>query len=255
MQSTDPNLVGHTVAETIVDGDGKTIMNDGKIVSKGLLTRMSKIPERTLSVRAFVSSDPSDIVYLSADEEENLHVAQATSPLSEVGEFTDDRIETRIGEGVAMESPHRAQYMDVSPMQLVSVSTALIPFLEHDDANRALMGSNMQRQAVPLLRPEPPLVGTGMERRVARDSGQVLTSKTEGVVTEASGTLIVITDDGGKETIHKLKKFIRSNQGTCINQRSIVTKGDRVQVGDILADSSSTPTASSLSGRTCWWRS
>ena len=240
MQSTDPNLVGHTVAETIVDGDGKTIMNDGKIVSKGLLTRMSKIPERTLSVRAFVSSDPSDIVYLSADEEENLHVAQATSPLSEVGEFTDDRIETRIGEGVAMESPHRAQYMDVSPMQLVSVSTALIPFLEHDDANRALMGSNMQRQAVPLVRPEPPLVGTGMERRVARDSGQVLTSKTEGVVTEASGTLIVITDDEGKETIHKLQKFIRSNQGTCINQRSIVTKGDRVQVGDILADSSST---------------
>ena len=138
------------------------------------------------------------------------------------------------------EPPENIAYMDVSPMQLVSVSTALIPFLEHDDANRALMGSNMQRQAVPLLKPEPPLVGTGMEERVARDSGQVVISQVDGVVLEATGEQIVIVDDNGEVHTHGLLKFIRSNQGTCINQRAIVSKGDVVKVGDILADSSST---------------
>ena len=117
-----------------------------------------------------------EITYLPADEEESVHIAQANSPIDHLGQFLDSAIEARKGEQISVEARDSVQYMDVSPIQLVSVSTALIPFLEHDDANRALMGSNMQRQAVPLLRPEVPLVGTGMEERVARDSGQVVLS-------------------------------------------------------------------------------
>ena len=130
--------------------------------------------------------------------------------------------------------------MDVSPMQIMSVSAALIPFLEHDDANRALMGSNMQRQAVPLLRPEAPTVGTGIEDRVARDSGQMVTSRVNGVVTSVNGREIVVTDVDGEEHVHQLIKFSRTNQGTCFDQRPIATRGDVVKVGDVLADSSST---------------
>ncbi|MCZ6892239.1 MAG: DNA-directed RNA polymerase subunit beta, partial [Chloroflexi bacterium] len=129
---------------------------------------------------------------------------------------------------------------DVSPMQIVSVSTALIPFLEHDDANRALMGSNMQRQAVPLLRPEAPIVGTGMERRVAHDSGQVILSLSDGTVTSVAADMIIVTDDDGEEHSHEPLKFVRSNQGTCISQRPIVDVGDVVKAGQPLADSSST---------------
>ncbi len=242
--STDPDLVGRMVDETIVGTDGRTILNAGGVVSKGLRTRISKIPEQRISVRPYVAGD---IVYLTADEEEQVVIAQANSTLNEKGEFVDDggstddvRVESRIGDEVAMEPAGGVQFMDVSPMQLVSVSTALIPFLEHDDASRALLGSNMQRQAVPLLKPEAPLVGTGMEKRVAVDSGQVLLSRSAGVVTEVTGSRIVVTDDDGEQHEYKLKKFVRSNQGTCINQHPIVDRYDRVEVGDILADSSST---------------
>jgi DNA-directed RNA polymerase subunit beta (EC 2.7.7.6) len=134
----------------------------------------------------------------------------------------------------------RVDYMDVSPKQVVSVSTALIPFLEHDDANRALMGSNMQRQAVPLLRPDAPIVGTGMEYVAARDSGQVVVAKADGVVLSATADEIVILEDDGNERSYRLRKFMRSNQDTCINQRPIVSRGQRVRKGDIIADSSST---------------
>ena len=245
--STDPDLVGRTVDETIVDANGRTILNAGGLVSKGLRTRISKIPEQRIAVHPYVGDD---IVYLTADEEESVVIAQANSKLNDKGEFVDDdggtddvRVESRIGrvdEEVGMEPAKGVQYMDVSPMQLVSVSTALIPFLEHDDASRALLGSNMQRQAVPLLRPEAPLVGTGMEKRVAVDSGQVLLSRAAGVVTEVTGSRIVVTDDDGEQHEYKLKKFVRSNQGTCINQHPIVDRYDRVAIGDILADSSST---------------
>ena len=240
ISSHSPDLEGRTLAEIVVGEDGNTIVNAGKVVNKGLRTRIAKLPERTLSVRPYVSSDPEDTVYLSAHDEETIRIAQAISPLDDKGQFVDERVETRIGEDIGMESPDEVDYMDVSPMQLVSVSTSLIPFLEHDDGPRALMGSNMQRQAVPLLRPEPPLVGTGMERRVAQDSGQVMLARTEGVVTEVSGGRIVVRDDDGDDEVYKLQKFVRSNQGTCINQRPIVSKGDRVKVKDILADSSST---------------
>ena len=242
--STDSDLVGRTVDETIVGTDGRSILNAGGLVSKGLRTRISKIPEQRIAVRPYVAAD---IVYLTADEEEEFVIAQANSKLNDKGEFvgdndnTDDvRVESRIAVEVAMEPAEGVQFMDVSPMQLVSVSTALIPFLEHDDASRALLGSNMQRQAVPLLQPEAPLVGTGMEKRVAVDSGQVLLSRSAGVVTEVTGSRIVVTDDDGEQDEYKLKKFVRSNQGTCINQHPIVDRYDRVKAGDILADSSST---------------
>ena len=139
-----------------------------------------------------------------------------------------------------MEPPEDVGFMDVSPVQLVSVSTSLIPFLEHDDANRALMGSNMQRQAVPLVKPQPPLVSTGMEGRVAKDSGQLLVSPIDGLVVESTADRITIVDSEGTENSFKLRKFLRSNQGTCINQRPIVDRGDYVRAGDILCDSSST---------------
>ena len=141
---------------------------------------------------------------------------------------------------VGTDSTSELTYMDVSPLQLVSVSTSLIPFLEHDDANRALMGSNMQRQAVPLLKPECPVVGTGMERYVARDSGQVILSQTDGIIKSVTGTEIIVEDNDGNLHSHGLLKFHRSNQGTCINQRPIVDVNMRVKKDDVLADGSST---------------
>ena len=240
MNSSNPEIEGHVVAERIADQNDKTILRPGSKITRRTLRKINSLPNRKIEVIPFVSKDPDDIVYLSADEEEHAHIAQANAPLDEAGQFTQDYVETRVGESVSMESSEAVEYMDVSPMQLVSVSTSLIPFLENDDANRALMGSNMQRQAVPLLRPEPPLVGTGMEGRVARDSGQVVLSRTDGVVTKVTGDLIEVTDADGRNHEYPLRKFLRSNQGTCVNQRPIVAKGDAVSAGQIMADSSST---------------
>ena len=238
--SNDPTMESRTILEDVVGENGKTILKAGGTVTSRTVKSIARLPERMVAVKPYVSSDPNDIVYVAADAEEGVHIAQASSLLSEVGEFVTERVETRIGELQSMEPPSNVKYMDVSPMQLVSVSTALIPFLEHDDANRALMGSNMQRQAVPLLRPEAPLVGTGMEERVARDSGQVVLSRTAGVVTESTGEQIIVIDVEGEEHVYPLMKFLRSNQGTCINQRSIVSRGDVVSAGQVLGDSSST---------------
>ena len=162
------------------------------------------------------------------------------TPIDSKGQIIADQVEVRKGDKVAKEIPEQISLMDVSPMQIVSVSTALIPFLEHDDANRALMGSNMQRQAVPLLRPEAPLVGTGMEKRVAIDSGQVIIAKESGIVSKANNSEIEITDKSNNKEHYKLNKFVRSNQGTCINQKPIVKKGEKVTKGQSVADSSST---------------
>ncbi|MCL0029216.1 DNA-directed RNA polymerase subunit beta [Dehalococcoidia bacterium] len=242
MLSTDPRLDGRTVTQNVVGNGGKNVLRSGGVIRKssGTLSRIFALPEQTLSVKPYVSAEPNDIVYLSADAEENVHIAQANSTVDELGQFLNDRVETRMGESVSMELPENVEYADVAPIQLVSVSTSLIPFLEHNDANRALMGSNMQRQAVPLLRPEPPLVGTGMEERVARDSGHVLISQTDGIVTKSTGELILVVDPQGEEHEYPLLKFVRSNQGTCVNQRPIVTRGDIVKAGQIIADSAST---------------
>ena len=238
--NTDPNLLGRVLSASVSDSDGKLIAKEGTQITKRNIKRLSELRKRKIPVKAYVSPDPSDVIYLSADDEEEALIAQANSELNSMGELVAPRAEVRAGKDVGMESPDTVQYMDVSPMQVVSVSTSLIPFLEHDDANRALMGSNMQRQAVPLLRPQAPLVGTGMEGRVARDSGQVVLSRTEGTVIECSGDRIVVVDREGEEEVYKLKKFVRSNQGTSIDQRPIVAKGDAVSVGGVLADSAST---------------
>ena len=238
--SSDPDIVGRAVTEKLADESGKTVVKEGQVITRRNVKRVAALPEQKVAVKPYVASDPGDILYLSADDEETAHIAQANSALDSRGQFSAPRVETRIGEAVGMESPDVVDYMDVSPMQVVSVSTSLIPFLEHDDANRALMGSNMQRQAVPLLRPQAPLVGTGMEARVARDSGQVVLAATDGVVTESSGRRIVVIDSAGDEHAYGLKKFVRSNQGTSIDQRPIVNKGDKVKAGDVLADSAST---------------
>ena len=234
------DLVGRSLRESITDGSGMVLFKAGQRLTNPAVEKIKALSSRMLPVKAFVASGEENIKYLSADEEERYIIAQADSSLDKMDQFTDDRVEVRQGERFAVESPDDVGYMDVSPMQIVSVSTALIPFLEHDDANRALMGSNMQRQAVPLVNPEAPIVGTGMERRVATDSGQVLLSDCEGVVTSVTGDRIVVTDTQGVEHTYNLQKFIRSNQGTCISQRSIANKGDMVTIGTPLADSSST---------------
>ena len=187
------------------------------------------------------SYDPKDpVVWHSADKEEQCKIAQANANLDGMNHFTDDRVEIRIGDQYTQGSPAEVDLMDVSPMQIMSVSAALIPFLEHDDANRALMGSNMQRQAVPLLRAQAPTVGTGIEDRVARDSGQMVTAQSAGVVTSVNGREIVVTAADGQEHRHSLIKFSRTNQGTCFDQSPIVSRGDIVKKNAVLADSSST---------------
>ncbi len=242
--NTDPNLNGKTITEDVKTDDGATILRAGGIPTRrnGRLTQIAALPERKVKVRPYVSDSPDDIVYLAADAEETVHIAQSTARLDDAGQFADERVETRRGEEVSlMEIPENTEYMDVAPIQLVSISAALIPFLEHDDANRALMGSNMQRQAVPLLRPKPPLVGTGIEERVAKDSGQVITSDVNGVVTKVTGEYIEVFDEESLQTkTFRLANFVRSNQGTCINHRPFVNKGDIVRKDDVLADSSST---------------
>jgi DNA-directed RNA polymerase subunit beta len=196
-----------------------------------------------------------EVIYLSAMEEGRYYVAQANQPVDSNGKFTEDLIVCRHAGDVLMISPDRVDYMDVSPKQLVSVAAALIPFLENDDANRALMGSNMQRQAVPLVRAEAPFVGTGMEGVVARDSGAAIAARRTGVIDQVDATRIVVraTEDldptkSGVD-IYRLQKFQRSNQNTCINQRPLVKVGDAVKKGDIIADGPSTDLGELALGR------
>ena len=178
-----------------------------------------------------------EIHYLTADEEDRHVVAQANSPIDDKGRFTEARILVRRKGGeVENVTPTEVDYMDVSPRQMVSVATAMIPFLEHDDANRALMGANMQRQAVPLVRSEAPLVGTGMELRAAIDAGDVVVADKAGVIEEVSADYITVMADDGTRHTYRMRKFARSNHGTCANQRPIVDAGDRVESGQVIAD-------------------
>ena len=191
----------------------------------------------------------TDIVYLTADEEDDTVIAQANEPLTEDGHFMAERVTVRSRHEILEETPNRVDYMDVSPKQVVSIATALIPFLEHDDANRALMGANMQRQAVPLLVTDSPVVGTGMEGKAARDSGVVAIADKDGVVDRVAADQIVIKNDDHTVSTHKLLKFTRSNQGTCINQKPIAYKGQRVRAGDVIADGPSTDKGELALGR------
>ncbi|HEY9180593.1 MAG TPA: DNA-directed RNA polymerase subunit beta, partial [Candidatus Baltobacteraceae bacterium] len=177
-----------------------------------------------------------EIVYLTADREDEYIVAQANTPVDESGRITSDSVVCRYAEEYIEEPAARVQLMDVSPKQIVSIATALIPFLEHDDANRALMGANMQRQAVPLLQPQAPIVGTGMEYRAAKDSGSLVVSDVAGDVVHVDSKSLVLKLDDGAERTFDMLKFTRSNAGTCINQRPIVELGQRVVAGQVLAD-------------------
>ncbi|MEZ4358426.1 MAG: DNA-directed RNA polymerase subunit beta [Eubacteriales bacterium] len=190
-----------------------------------------------------------DIVYLTADDEDSYIVAQANEPIGEDGRFVKDRVMCRYLDEILEVPREDVDLMDVSPKQLVSVATSMIPFLENDDANRALMGSNMQRQAVPLLCPESPIVGTGMEYKAARDSGVAVLAEEDGIVKSVSTTMIVIKDKEGRLHEYKLLKFMRSNQGTCITQQPLVFAGDKVKTGDIIADGPSTDTGELALGR------
>ena len=181
-----------------------------------------------------------EVVYMTADVEDNYVVAQANEPLDEEGRFARPRVNARCRDSILEIEREKVDFMDVSPKMVVSVATAMIPFLENDDANRALMGANMQRQAVPLMVTDNPIVGTGMEYKAAVDSGIVVCTKEDGVVTEVDADKIVVTNDLGQDRIYRLIKFKRSNQGNCVNQRPIVSKGERVKAGDVIADGPAT---------------
>jgi len=181
-----------------------------------------------------------EVTYVSADEEDKYNIAEANSELDNRGRFVEEWVHCRSRDLIILIKQDEINCMDVSPMQIVSATTALIPFLEHDDANRALMGSNMQRQAVPLMMPEPPIVGTGMERKVAYDSGALLIAKRSGKVTELSAKKIVVETSNGEKDTYEQMKFVRSNQGTCMNQRPLVKLGARIKAGDVISDGFST---------------
>ncbi|UCC90396.1 MAG: DNA-directed RNA polymerase subunit beta [Dehalococcoidia bacterium] len=230
-------LLGKTTREAVLDDEGNAIAEAGVTITPQLATELSHLSPRTIKVVPFVSDE---IVYLTADQEDEYTIAQANAPLDNNNQFVGERVEARLADRYLSVRPEEIEFMDVSPKQIVSVATALIPFLEHNDANRALMGSNMQRQAVPLIRPEAPLIATGMEEEAAKYSGQVLLAQSAGVVTSATSSQVVVTNHNGNKDIYPLMKFVRTNQGTCINQRPVVDKGDRVEAGQIIADSSAT---------------
>ena len=243
-------LTHQKLREDIVDPEtGKTIAEEGSIITAAIAKRIAALPLRTVQIHPVVSRD---VKYITADEEEKYAIAQANALVDEAGRFRASEVSCRYsGEFEDMDIA-KIDYMDVSPKQVVSVSTALIPFLEHDDANRALMGSNMQRQAVPLLRPDAPIVGTGIEHLAARDSGQVVVARHAGTVLSVSGDTIIVeqNDAMGNPVIteageiardeYRLRKFMRSNQDTCINQRPSVVRGQKIKKNDVIADSSST---------------
>jgi DNA-directed RNA polymerase subunit beta len=230
-------LVGRSLREQVVDtATGEVLADSGVIIDAALAERLATLDRDSFRVRPYVTDD---VEYLSADAEDRYTIAQANSATDDLGQFVDERVSARYYEKFLIESIDRVSYMDVSPQQIVGVSAALIPFLEHDDANRALMGSNMQRQAVPLLRCEAPVVGTGMEFAAAEDSGQVIVAEDDGEVISVTGDRIILqTQDGVRR--YDLRKFDRSNQSTCIDQRPVVSKGDLVTRGDVLADTMST---------------
>ena len=232
-----PELVGRILTATVKDASGKQLARSGQRVDEELASKLADSDEDRVQVQPFASRET---VYLDASTEEDYRIGQANTNLDEDFNIIEERVEVRHADRLRMVPPTDVDYVDVSPKQIVSVAAALIPFLEHDDANRALMGANMQRQAVPLVRPEVPLVGTGMEKQVAMDSGQVVMAEEDGEVLSANANFLTLRYKSGREARYPLMKFVRSNQGTCISQRPLVTRGDRVKQGQPLVDSSST---------------
>jgi DNA-directed RNA polymerase subunit beta len=230
-------LIGHDAFANIADPQtGEILLNAGETITK---KHAKAIKEAGISEVSVTPHLTDDIVYMSADEEDHYTIAQANAKLDDRGQFVERRVSSRRNQQFRFTSVQRVDYMDVAPRQIVGISAALIPFLEHDDANRALMGSNMQRQAVPLLTPDVPIVSTGMEVQAAYNSGQIVLAEYDGEVIGVTGDRIVVLGENGPRN-YNLRKYNRSNQSTCIDQRPIVVKGQRVTAGEVLADSSST---------------
>jgi DNA-directed RNA polymerase subunit beta len=236
LKPDDPRLLHRRLAEDVFDGDTK-VAEKGQFVDEALFARLSKLNIESIRLVPFVTDE---VVYLSADEEDRYTIAQANSRLDDYGNFERERVSVRENQKFRFSPAERVDYIDIAPRQIVGISAALIPFLEHDDANRALMGSNMQRQAVPLLNPDVPIVSTGMERQAARDSGQVILAEEDGEVLSVTGDRVVVRQVDGRERVYKLRKYQRSNQSTCIDQRPVVYKGQFIRKNDVIADSSST---------------
>ena len=233
----DKRMVGKHLRGDLTSANGdKVIAKDGEEITTALAATIARRKGK-IDIVPFVSS--GDEVFLSADEEDKYVLAQANTPLTEASEFANPRASSRNHGDFFFAAPEAIDFMDVAPRQIVGVSASLIPFLEHDDANRALMGSNMQTQAVPLIKPEVPIVSTGMEREAAFDSGQVIVAQETGQVESVTGSQIIIRSRTG-EHAYPLRKFNRSNQSTSIDQRPTVIKGQRIKEGDVLADSTST---------------
>ena len=235
--SYDPNLLGRMLGDDIEDDDDEMVFEEKAVIDEPMIVKLRDMGLYEVPVRPFVSMDSR---YMSADEEDHFVVAQANAVFDEYRQFVEDRVSSRYNQKFTINAIGRIDYVEVAPRQIVDISAALIPFLEHDDANRALMGSNMQRQAVPLLRPDRPIVSTGMERQAAYDSGQVIVTEHTGEVVSVQGDKIIIRTEDGEDKIYRLRKYDRSNQSTCVDQKPIVNRGDWVTVGDVIVDSSST---------------
>jgi len=241
VKNTVPNVAaeseGRTLREDVLESKGEVIATAGTVINHELATKLQRYKSiEELPVKPYVSNET---VYMSADVEDKFTIAQANALLNSKGEFIESRISARRNQKFMFVSPSQVDYMDISPKQIVGISASLIPFIEHDEASRALMGSNMQRQAVPLIRPDVPLVATGMEVLAARDSGQLVVAAEDGEVVSVTGRQIVVQSSKGRR-VYPLRKYNRSNQSTCIDQHPIVVKGQRVKKGQVLADSSST---------------
>lgn len=236
LPGTSEILEGRTLREDVYDPKSEELLfKSGTEIDSKVAKKLTKLEE--VNIVPYVSDE---IVYLSADAEDKYTIAQANSTLTEKKEFSRERISCRYHSGFIFSNAESIDFMDVAPHQVVGISAALIPFLEHDDANRALMGSNMMAQAVPLVRPEIPLVSTGMEGHAALDSGQVVVAEADGEVVSVTGSSITVKEKRSGNRVYQLRKYQRSNQSTCIDQRPSVVKGQVIKKGDIIADSSST---------------
>ncbi|MFA5821279.1 MAG: DNA-directed RNA polymerase subunit beta, partial [Candidatus Gracilibacteria bacterium] len=232
MKVNEKALVGHTTSET-VENRGSVIVKAGEVIDEKAAKRIASTNLTEIKVRPYITGKFS---YFDAEEEKELVIAQANSPINEIGEFDTSRVSARRKGEPTLTHINDVTHIDVSPKQIISITTALIPFLEHDDNTRASMGSNMQRQAVSLVSPQSPVVGTGIEEISAKSSGQVITTERDGTVSYVDANMITVVYDNGKKVNYELSVYNRSNQGTCLHQRAVVNKGDKLKKGDLLAE-------------------
>ena len=238
ISSNSPDLAGHTLLDDVVEGHGRKVLRAGRPVHRKTAGLINRLPQRDLAALPYVSSE---ISYLTAQMEDEVLIAEAATPTNEAGELVDSEVQARVGNRVVTARPSEIDYLDVAPQQVFSPSAMLIPFMEHNDANRALMGANMQRQAVPLLRPQAPIVATGMESAIGRFSERSVICDIDGVVVSAVADRVEVWPTTGRrrdrrKRIYPVSPFGRSSSNTCIAQRVRVRKGDRVARGDVLAD-------------------